>query len=56
MKWVFGKFSNGQLSNIEDSNYKKYTQSEYQVWTNNLTQLHRRHRDRWIDLDIELPD
>lgn len=56
MKWVFGTFHNGKLNNIEDSNYRQFTEASFQLWTNNLRQLHRRNRERWIDLDIELPD
>jgi hypothetical protein len=56
MKWVYGVFSNGKLSEVIDSNNERHTENDYQMWSDSLWDIHKRYSERWIDLNIELPD
>ena len=55
MKWVYGKFDKGQMNEIVESNHKKFTEDDFKVWSGNLRAIHKRYRERWIDMEIELP-
>lgn len=56
MKWAYGEFVGGRLSEVIDSNSQRHTQNDFDMWVDSLEHIHRRHQERWIDLHIELPD
>ena len=56
MKWVYGNFIDGKLSEVIDSNSERYTRNDFDMWVESLWHVHKRYHERWIDLDIELPD